>query len=99
MPLHSFTWHITIPQDSTIDLQSTSRGLQQSLPGQECTKSSSLLVSEDGGSSLGEFCANGVIEKVQVHANVSVTALNRNFKKNLETFLNVSFSQEIRGKT
>ncbi|XP_030268931.1 CUB domain-containing protein 1 [Sparus aurata] len=96
MPLHSFTWHITIPQDSTIDLRSTSRGLQQSLPGQECTKSSSLLVSEDGGSSLGEFCTNGVIEKVQVHANVSVTALNRNFKKNLETFLNVSFSQEIR---
>lgn len=99
MPLHSFTWHITIPQDSTIDLRSTTGGLQQSLPGQECTKSSSLHVAEDGGSSLGEFCTNGVIEKVQVHANVSVTALNRNFQKNQETFLNVSFSQEIRGKT
>ncbi|XP_073340583.1 CUB domain-containing protein 1 [Pagrus major] len=95
MPLHSFTWHITIPQDSTIDLRSLTGSLQQSLPGQECNKSSSLHVAEDDGSSLGEFCPSGVIKKVQVHANISVTASNRNFKKDMRTFLNVSFSQEI----
>ncbi len=99
MPLHSFTWNLSIPQDSTVDLTSLSGGLRQSLLGQECNKSASLHLAEDDGSSVGDFCSGGVIQKVQVHANCSVTAKDRDFKKNRGPFLNVSFSQEIPGET
>ncbi|XP_061615885.1 CUB domain-containing protein 1 isoform X2 [Phyllopteryx taeniolatus] len=95
MPLHSFTWHLNIPQDSTIDLVSPSGGLQQSVPGQECTAAVSLHVEESEGFSLGDFCANGIIQKVQVHANISVTAMTRDFSKTKGPFLNVTFSEEI----
>nr|XP_057902681.1 CUB domain-containing protein 1 [Doryrhamphus excisus]XP_057902682.1 CUB domain-containing protein 1 [Doryrhamphus excisus] len=95
MPLHSFTWHLTIPQDSTIDLVSPSGGLQQSVPGQACNRSVSLHVEETEGFSVGDFCSNGIIQKVQVHANISITATTRDFSKTRGPFLNVSFSKEI----
>lgn len=95
MPLHNFTWHINIPKDSTVDLISPTGSLRQSLPGQECNKSFSLHLAEDDGFSVGDFCFNGIIHKVQVHANISVTATARDFKKTRGPFLNVSFSQEI----
>ncbi|KAM9838797.1 CUB domain-containing protein 1 isoform 2-T2 [Aulostomus maculatus] len=95
VPLHSFTWHFSIPQDSTIDLVSPSGGLRQSLPGQECNGSVSLHVAQGDGFSVGDFCSNGIIQKVQVHANMSVTATARNFTKTKGPFLNATFSQEI----
>ncbi|XP_054620617.1 CUB domain-containing protein 1-like [Dunckerocampus dactyliophorus] len=95
MPLHSFTWHLNIPQDSTIDLVSPSGGLQQSVPGQVCNRSVSLHVEETEGFSVGDFCSNGIIQKVQVHANVSITATTRDFSKTRGPFLNVTFSKEI----
>ncbi|XP_070778267.1 CUB domain-containing protein 1 [Enoplosus armatus] len=95
MPLHSFTWHVKIPQDSTVDLMSPKGSLRQSLPGQGCNQSVSLHVAESDGFSIGDFCFNGVIKKVQVHANISVTATHRDFSKTRGPFLNVSFSQEI----
>ncbi|XP_061838784.1 CUB domain-containing protein 1 isoform X2 [Nerophis lumbriciformis] len=95
MPLHSFTWHLNIPQDSTIDLVSPSGGLQQSLPGQECNSPVSLHVEESQGFSVGDFCSNGTIQKVQVHANISVTATTRDFSKMTGPFLNVTFTEEI----
>ncbi|KAI3358716.1 hypothetical protein L3Q82_015125 [Scortum barcoo] len=95
MPLHSFTWHISIPEDGTVDLVSPTGSLKQSLPGQECQQSISLHVPGDNGFSVGDFCFNGVIQKVQMHTNVSVTATMWDFSKNREPFLNVSFSQEI----
>ncbi|KAE8281979.1 CUB domain-containing protein 1 [Larimichthys crocea] len=94
MPLHSFTWHIRISQDRTVDLMSPTGSLRQSLPGQECNHSLSLHVVEGDGSPIGDFCFDGSIEKVQVHANVSVTATTQNFHKR-KAFLNVSFTQEI----
>ncbi|XP_040909666.1 CUB domain-containing protein 1 [Toxotes jaculatrix] len=95
MPLHSFTWHLSMPHDSTVDLLSPTGSLQQSLPGRGCNQSVSLHVAEEDGFSVGDFCFNGNIQKVQVHANVSVTATARDFNKTKGPFLNVSFSQEI----
>ncbi|XP_034747156.1 CUB domain-containing protein 1 isoform X1 [Etheostoma cragini] len=95
MPLHSFTWHIIVPQDSSVDLVSPTGSLRQSLPGQECNQSVSLHVAEGDGFSVGHFCFEGIIQKVQVHGNVSVTATAEDFSKTRGPFLNVSFSQEI----
>nr|XP_046272936.1 CUB domain-containing protein 1-like [Scatophagus argus] len=95
IPLHSFTWHLSIPEEGTLDLLSPTGTLQQSLPGQECSQSVSLHLAEADGSSLGDFCFNGVIQKVQVHANVSVTATAQDFSKIRGPFLNVSFSGDI----
>ncbi|XP_069548820.1 CUB domain-containing protein 1 [Brachyistius frenatus] len=95
MPLHSFTWHVNIPQSGTVDLVSPTGSLQQSLPGQECNQPVSLHVAESDGFSVGDFCYNGTIRKVQVHANVSVTAMVKDFRKTRGPFLNVSVSEEI----
>uniref|UniRef100_UPI0037E90619 CUB domain-containing protein 1 n=1 Tax=Semicossyphus pulcher TaxID=241346 RepID=UPI0037E90619 len=95
MPLHSFTWNINIPQDSTVDLLSPTGSLRQSLPGQECNQSVLLRVAESDGFPVGEFCFNGAIPKVQVHANVSVTAIVPDFRKVRRPLLNVSYSEEI----
>lgn len=94
-PLHSFTWHINIPRDGTVDLESPTGSLRQSLPGQKCKQPVLLHVAEGDGFSIGDFCYNGTIQKVQVHANVSVTATTRDFNKTRGPFLNVSVSEEI----
>ncbi|KAL7382244.1 hypothetical protein ABVT39_019415 [Epinephelus coioides] len=96
MPLHSFTWNFTIPQNGTVDLMSPTGSLRQSLPGQECNQSLSLRVAEGDGLSIGDFCHNGMIQKVQVHANISVTATVPDFNKIRGAFLNASFSEKIR---
>ncbi|XP_061598151.1 CUB domain-containing protein 1 [Cololabis saira] len=95
MPLHNFTWHLSIPQDSTLDLVSPTGSLQQSLPGQECNDSFLLHVAETDGFSLGDFCPKGKIQKVQLHTNVSVTATAPDLKKKTDPFLNVNVSREI----
>ncbi|XP_045915638.1 CUB domain-containing protein 1 isoform X2 [Micropterus dolomieu] len=95
MSLTSFTWHLNIPEDSTVNLESPKGSLRQSLRGQECNQSVSLHVAEDDGFVFGDFCYNGDIQKVQVHANVSITATAQDFSKTTEPFLNVSFSQEF----
>ncbi|KAL3043692.1 hypothetical protein OYC64_003534 [Pagothenia borchgrevinki] len=95
MPLHSFTWHLSAPQDRTVELESPTGSLRQSLPGQECDKSISLHVAEGDGFPVGDFCAQGMIQKVQVQGNVSVTATGRDFSKTGGQFLNVSYSQDI----
>ncbi|CAF91039.1 unnamed protein product [Tetraodon nigroviridis] len=95
IPLHSFTWHMNIPHDSTVDLMSPNGSLHQSLPGQECSDSLSLHVAESDGLSLGDFCFNGAIQKIQAHTNISVTARVPDFKKSRGPFLHASFNQEI----
>lgn len=97
MPLHSFTWHVNIPQEGTVDLASPTGSLHQSLPGQECNGSLSLHVAESDGLSVGDFCFDGAIQKIQAHTNLSITARVPSFKKSRGPFLNVSFSQEILG--
>lgn len=100
MPLHSFTWLLNIPEHGTVDLESPTGSLKQSLPGQECNASVSLHVAESDGFSIGDFCSSkGIIRKVQVHSNISVTATGIDFTKKKGPFLNVSFSEEISGTT
>lgn len=98
MPLHSFTWHIWVPEDSAVELASPTGSLRQSLPGQECSQAVSLNLADEYGIPVGDYCYDGVIQKVQVHANISITAKARDFSKASGPFLNVSFSQEISGK-
>ncbi|XP_008279124.1 CUB domain-containing protein 1 [Stegastes partitus] len=96
MPLHSFTWRLNIPNDRTLDLVSPTGSLKQSLPGQKCNHSVLLHVAESDGSSVGDFCYNGDIQKVQVHTNISVTVAVKDFNRTRGPFLSVNASQEIR---
>uniref|UniRef100_A0A4W5MYK4 CUB domain containing protein 1a n=1 Tax=Hucho hucho TaxID=62062 RepID=A0A4W5MYK4_9TELE len=93
--LQSFTWHFNIPVYGTVDLLSPTGSLRQSLPGQECDGSVSLHIAEGDGSSIGYFCSEGIIRKVQVHSNVSVTATAKDLSLIQGPFLNVSVSDEI----
>uniref|UniRef100_A0A674EI47 CUB domain containing protein 1a n=1 Tax=Salmo trutta TaxID=8032 RepID=A0A674EI47_SALTR len=93
--LQSFTWHLNVPVYGTVDLLSPTGNLRQSLPGQECNGSVSLHIAEGDGSSIGYFCSEGIIRKVQVHSNVSVTATAKDLCLIQGPFLNVSFSDEI----
>ncbi|CAB1321122.1 unnamed protein product [Coregonus sp. 'balchen'] len=93
--IESFTWHLNIPVYGTVDLLSPTGNLRQSLPGQECNGSVSLHIAEGDGSSIGYFCSEGVIHKVQVHSNVSVTATAKDLSLIQGPFLNVSFKSII----
>lgn len=88
---------MNFPQDGTVELVSPKGSLRQSLPGQECNESLSLHVAESDGSSVGDFCFDGAVQKIQAHTNVSVTARVPDFKKSRGPFLNVTFSREIAG--
>ncbi|XP_017275018.1 CUB domain-containing protein 1 [Kryptolebias marmoratus] len=100
MPLHSFTWVLNT-ENKTLDLVSPAGSLQQSLPGQECNRSLLLHVAQANGFSVGDFCSNGVIQKIQVRSNVSsvssvsVMAMAPHFSKTREPVLNVSVSPKI----
>uniref|UniRef100_A0A3B4BM58 CUB domain containing protein 1a n=1 Tax=Periophthalmus magnuspinnatus TaxID=409849 RepID=A0A3B4BM58_9GOBI len=95
MPLHSATWKIVMPEDGTVDLVSPTGTLKQSLVGQECRGPVSLHLEESEGVSMGDFCFNGPIQKVQAHTNISITVKTNDLKKYKGHFLNVSFSPEI----
>ncbi|MEQ2166282.1 hypothetical protein GOODEAATRI_026298 [Goodea atripinnis] len=99
IPLQNFTWQLTIPNEATLDLVSPTGSLRQSLPGEECDPSTSLRLVEADGFSFGDFCSNGVIQKLQVHANVSVTIMLQDFTRRTNPLLNVSVSPEITGNT
>uniref|UniRef100_A0A3P9M052 CUB domain containing protein 1a n=1 Tax=Oryzias latipes TaxID=8090 RepID=A0A3P9M052_ORYLA len=73
VPLHSFTWNFTIPNNSTLDLVAPAGNLRQSIPGQECSQASSFRLTECDGTPIGDFCSSGTLQKIQVHANASIT--------------------------
>uniref|UniRef100_A0A3Q3AKK9 CUB domain containing protein 1a n=1 Tax=Kryptolebias marmoratus TaxID=37003 RepID=A0A3Q3AKK9_KRYMA len=99
MPLHSFTWVLNT-ENKTLDLVSPAGSLQQSLPGQECNRSLLLHVAQANGFSVGDFCSNGVIQKIQVRSNVSsvssvsVMAMAPHFSKTRDSRLNSDFFSE-----
>lgn len=98
-PLNSFTWHLNIPETKTWDLVSPKGSLRQSLPSQECKEPFSLhLAEEEGSNFVGNFCFDGVIQKIQVHANISITAPEQQLSRMTGSFLNISVSEEITGK-
>ena len=99
--LSSFTWHLLVPANATLDLRSPAPGgLRQSLPGQECGGAGALSLVEgvsDGGRPIGTFCQQGVLERMQVHGNVSVTVATRGVTRAPGPVLNVSVTDEISG--
>lgn len=72
-PLSDVTWTLLPTQHGTVELTSPNGPLKQSLPGQQCNDSIIIKVAEGDGTTVGNFCPQGSIQKVQIHTNVSVT--------------------------
>lgn len=72
-PLSSVTWTLRPPQHGTVELTSPNGHLRQSLPWQPCNDSVIIKVAERDGTTVGHFCPQGAIQKIQFHVNVSVT--------------------------
>ncbi|XP_051991080.1 CUB domain-containing protein 1-like [Xyrauchen texanus] len=99
-PLQQFTWLLRVPDQNTVDLTYPQGNLHQSVPEKECNERVSLLVSESDGSNIGQFCSfgKGAIQKIQIKANVSITAMPKSIKdlsQDKGPFLNITLSPEI----
>uniref|UniRef100_A0A3Q3WHI0 Uncharacterized protein n=1 Tax=Mola mola TaxID=94237 RepID=A0A3Q3WHI0_MOLML len=89
--LSSVTWTLSPPQHGTVELTSTAGHLKQSLPGQPCSDSIMIEVAEHDGT-IGHFCTQGAIQKIQVHTNVSVTVSGMAGKA-LKSFFFTSYAE------
>ncbi|KAF7660066.1 hypothetical protein LDENG_00288590 [Lucifuga dentata] len=99
-PLSSVTWTLRAPPQGTVELQSPSFSLKQSLPGKPCNNSIFIRVAEDDGTFVGNFCSQGAIQKIQIHTNVSVTVSNMDNKPlrlSSKPVLTASLRGEING--
>uniref|UniRef100_A0A3B4CEX9 CUB domain containing protein 1a n=1 Tax=Pygocentrus nattereri TaxID=42514 RepID=A0A3B4CEX9_PYGNA len=70
----------------SVELSSPQGSLHQSVPGQECDGSVSLLVSDTDGSNIGRFCYRsnqGTIQKVQIFSNVTISFFSLFFTETL----------------
>lgn len=76
--LSNMTWALSPPVHGTVELGCTAGTLSQELPGQPCNDSISIKMAEDDGSTIGTFCRNGSITKLQIHANISITVSGTN---------------------
>ncbi|XP_053289217.1 CUB domain-containing protein 1 [Pleuronectes platessa] len=97
-PVSSVTWHLRPPAHGTVELTSPAGPLRQSLPGQLCNDSLLIKVAEDDGTSIGHFCPQGAIQKIQIHTNMSVTASNtgrNSLKTCYKNVLDAFFKDEI----
>ncbi|XP_036416464.1 CUB domain-containing protein 1a [Colossoma macropomum] len=74
--LQQVIWHLYVPQHGAVELMSPLGSLQQSLPGQTCNSSVLLTMTEheQGDVTVGRFCPQGPIHKVQIRSNITVTA-------------------------
>ncbi|TNN76301.1 CUB domain-containing protein 1 [Liparis tanakae] len=97
-PLSSVTWTLRPPPHGTVELTSPTEPLKQALPGQRCNSSLLIKVAEDDGTTIGHFCPQGAIQKVQIHTNMSVTVSGvegRALRTPLKHVLNALFKGEI----
>ncbi|KAK2844347.1 hypothetical protein Q5P01_011006 [Channa striata] len=97
-PLSVATWTLRPPQHGTVELASPTGPLKQSLPGQLCNDSINIKLVEGNGSTIGDFCSQGSIEKVQIHTNMSVTVSSTEGKAVRTCYkhvLNATFKEEI----
>ncbi|KAM3834054.1 CUB domain-containing protein 1-like, partial [Diretmus argenteus] len=95
-PVNSMTWTLHPPPHGTVELWSTNGTLRQAV--RPCNNSIVLNVVEDDGISLGKFCPQGAIEKLQIHTNVSVTAFRMGDNvswPSSQSLLTASFSKMI----
>ncbi|KAF3691732.1 CUB domain-containing protein 1 [Channa argus] len=97
-PLSIATWTLRPPQHGTVELASPTGPLRQSLPGQPCNDSINIKLREGNGTTIGDFCSQGSIEKVQIHTNMSVTLSSTEGKAvriSYKHVLNATFKGEI----
>ncbi|KAJ8005387.1 hypothetical protein DPEC_G00146090 [Dallia pectoralis] len=97
--LASIYWTIRPPQQGTVELLPPTGGLRQSLPGHLCNGSVIIDVEDDElGSTLGQFCSQGAISKIQIQTKVSINAsikAGKDLRPPSKPFLNISFTKEI----
>lgn len=96
-------WHLYGPKNGTVELVSSGGRLQQFLPGHTCNNTVLLNVSnEPQGVSVGQFCPQGAIHKMQINVpNITVSASparGKNLRQITNSLLHVSFAKSIRGK-
>ncbi|XP_076016939.1 CUB domain-containing protein 1-like [Genypterus blacodes] len=97
-PLSAVTWILRAPSHGTVELRSPPSGLRQSLPGQTCNDSVTVHVVEGDGKTVGQFCSQGAIQKIKIHANMSVTVSSVDGKQlglYAQSALSVSLTGEI----
>ncbi|KAM3615155.1 uncharacterized protein V6R79_024134 [Siganus canaliculatus] len=95
--LSSITWTLRPPLHGTVELTSPGH-LKQSLPQQPCNDSLIIRMAEDDGFTVGHFCSQGVIRKIEIHNNVSITVSDiegRGLTTTPKTVLNVRMKEEI----
>ncbi|KAK2836761.1 hypothetical protein Q7C36_014630 [Tachysurus vachellii] len=101
LPLSQVMWVLNVPEQGSVELSSPQGSLYLSVPGvQECGDTLSALVSEADGVDVGRFCSasKGIIQKVQISSNITVTATaegNKDLRQERSPVLNVSFSSEV----
>lgn len=89
-------WVLHGPQHGSVELMS--------LPGQTCQNGVLLTVSENEpqGITVGQFCPQGAIQKMQINvANITVSASStggKNLRQITNSHLQVSFNKSIKGK-
>ncbi|XP_054637833.1 CUB domain-containing protein 1a isoform X2 [Dunckerocampus dactyliophorus] len=96
-PLRAVTWALRPPLHGTVELTSSIGPLQQHLPGQPCNDSI-ITVSEDDGATVGHFCPQGAIQKVQIHTKISVTVTRKGgqaLRPAVKPLLMASLKEEI----
>lgn len=97
-PVSNVTWTLSPPQKATVELTSPAGYMRQSLPGHPCNDSVVINVAEDLGS-IGEFCPQGAIQKVQIHyCNVTVTMSHTEGKSFSKYVMSALIKEEISGK-
>ncbi|XP_061531150.1 CUB domain-containing protein 1a [Phycodurus eques] len=95
--LSAVTWALRPPLHGTVELSSSIGALRQSLPGRSCNDSV-ITLTEDDGTTVGRFCPQGAIEKVQIHTNVSVTVARvggQALRPSGKSLLSASLKEEI----
>ncbi|XP_054848078.1 CUB domain-containing protein 1 [Eublepharis macularius] len=78
VPLDSFVWKLTAPEDTNIELRAPGLKLQQHIPNQQhkCSGSYSYAINgTNPGKTLGFgiYCPGGAIEKIQIRNNVTIS--------------------------
>ncbi|XP_010883460.2 CUB domain-containing protein 1 [Esox lucius] len=101
LPAHlaNIDWTLRPPQQGTVELLPLNGSLRQSLPGHKCYGPDIIIVDdEEHGTTVGQFCPQGAISKIQVQTKVSIKASikgGENLQPHSHYFLKISFTKEI----
>uniref|UniRef100_A0A3P9AQG2 CUB domain containing protein 1a n=1 Tax=Esox lucius TaxID=8010 RepID=A0A3P9AQG2_ESOLU len=74
LPAHlaNIDWTLRPPQQGTVELLPLNGSLRQSLPGHKCYGPDIIIVDdEEHGTTVGQFCPQGAISKIQVQTKVT----------------------------